>query len=248
MIRDDSTSKSAASKQTDRGKSAAKNKPHHMGHRARLRERFLRDFGASMEDYELLELLLTLALPRVDTKPIAKDLMSRFGSFAAVVSADPAELVKIKGIKDASIAPIKLVQTAAKRLALQKAMEQPVISSWDALQEYLHIAMAYERIEQVRVLYLNNKNQIIADEVQQHGTVNHAPVYPREVVKRALELHASALILVHNHPSGDPTPSKDDILMTNEIKDAAEKLGIRLHDHIIVGLKNRTSFKSEGLL
>lgn len=223
-------------------------KPHYAGHRGRLRERFLRDLGASMEDYEILEMLLALALPRVDTKPIAKDLLTRFGNLAAVISADPVDLAKTKGIKEAAVVPIKLVQTAALRLAQQQVMEQPVISSWDNLISYLHIAMSREKVEHLRLLFLDNKNRLIADEVQQRGTVNHTPLYPREVMKRALDLHASALILVHNHPSGDPTPSKDDIHMTNEIRDAAEKLGIRLHDHIIIGRNEQTSFKAEGLL
>ncbi|WP_425403458.1 RadC family protein [Hwanghaeella sp.] len=229
-------------------KTVSPDKPHYAGHRSRLRERFMRDLGASMEDYEILEMLLTLALPRVDTKPIAKDLLNRFGNFAGVITADPIDLAKTKGIKEASIAPIKLVQTAALRLARQQIMEQPVISSWDKLISYLHIAMSREKVEHLRLLFLDNKNRLIADEVQQRGTVNHTPLYPREVMKRALELHASALILVHNHPSGDPTPSRDDIHMTNEIRDAAEKLGIRLHDHIIIGRNEQTSFKAEGLL
>ena len=230
-----------------RNKSAAQ-KAHYAGHRGRLRERFMRDLGASMEDYELLELLLAMALPRVDTKPLAKDLIDRFGSFAAVIAADPVELTKTKGIKDASVAPIKLVQAAALRLAQQQVMEQPIISSWDNLISYLHIAMSREKVEHLRLLFLDNKNRLIADEVQQRGTVNHTPLYPREVMKRALDLHASALILVHNNPSGDPTPSQDDIHMTNEIRDAAEKLGIRLHDHIIIGRNEQTSFKAQGLL
>lgn len=234
--------------QEKRETKAAAKKPHYAGHRERLRERFRRDLGASMEDYEILELLLTLAIPRMDTKPMAKELIARFGNLAAVIAADPVDLTKTKGIKDAAITPIKLVQAAALRLARQQVMEQPVISSWDSLIDYLHIAMAREKIEHLRLLFLDNKNRLIADEVQQRGTVNHTPLYPREVMKRALELHASALILVHNHPSGDPTPSRDDIHMTNEIRDAAEKLGIRLHDHIIIGRNEQTSFKAEGLL
>jgi len=233
-------------KQTSGDKNSGK--PHYAGHRGRLRERFMRDLGASMEDYEILEMLLALALPRVDTKPLAKDLLDRFGSFAGVIAADPVDLAKTRGIKEAAVTPLKLVQTAALRLAKHQIMEQPVISSWDNLISYLHIAMSREKVEHLRLLFLDNKNRLIADEVQQRGTVNHTPLYPREVMKRALDLHASALILVHNHPSGDPTPSADDIHMTNEIRDAADRLGIRLHDHIIIGRNTQTSFKAEGLL
>lgn len=226
----------------------AKKKPHHIGHRARLRERFLRDNGASMEDYELLELLLTLALPRIDTKPVAKDLIARFGSLADVISADPNELTKTKGMGTAAVAPIKLVQASALRLLQQDVAKTPVISSWDSLLDYLTAAMAREKREQFRVLFLDNRNKLITEDVQKYGTVNHTPLYPREVMRRALELHASALILVHNHPSGDPTPSEDDLEMTNDIREAAEKLGIVLHDHVIIGKNIHTSFKAEGLL
>ena len=201
-----------------------------------------------MEDYEMLELLLTMALPRIDTKPIAKELLAKFGSFADVIAASPSELTKVKGVKEAGVVPIKLVQAAAKRLSQHKVLNRNVISSWDTLLDYVQTAMSREKIEQVRLLFLDHKNRLIADEVQQSGTVNHTPLYPREVVKRALDLHASALIIVHNHPSGDPTPSRDDIEMTNEIRDAAKKIGISLHDHIIVGHGTYTSFKSSGLL
>ncbi len=227
---------------------SAKQKPHYEGHRARLRERFLRDQGEAMEDYELLELLLTLAIPRRDTKPLAKDLIGRFGSFAGVISADPADLLAMKGIGPTTLAPLKLVQAAALRLMRQEVSADPVISSWDKLLGYIQSAMSREKREQLRILYLDNRNRLIADEVQQRGTVNHTPLYPREVIRRALELHASAMILVHNHPSGDPTPSRDDILMTHEVRDAAEKLGIRLHDHIVIGKGVHVSFKADGLL
>ncbi|MEQ9487694.1 MAG: DNA repair protein RadC [Alphaproteobacteria bacterium] len=223
-------------------------KPHAHGHRQRLRERFLRDFGASMADYELLELLLTLALPRRDVKPIAKELIARFGSFACVVSADPVVLESVKDVKSSTVTALKLVQAAAQRLAQQQVMNAHVLSSWDKLIDYCRIAMAHEKVEQVRLLFLDHKNRLIADEVQQRGTVNHTPLYPREVMKRALELNASALILVHNHPSGDPTPSGDDIQMTYDIRDAAKKLGITLHDHLIISKGDHTSFKSSGLL
>ncbi len=226
----------------------AKPKPHYHGHRARLRERFLRDYGAAMEDYELLELLLTLALPRVDVKPIAKALLERFGDFADVIAADPKDLQQVKGISENGVAPIKLVQAAALRFSKQQVANAHVMSSWDKLMDYLHAAMGREKVEQLRLLFLDNKNRLIADEVQQIGTVNHTPLYPREVMKRALELHASALIIVHNHPSGDPTPSRDDIQMTYDLRDAAKKLGIVLHDHIVIGKGDYTSFKSTGLL
>lgn len=218
------------------------------GHRQRLRERFLRDLGVSMADYELLELLLTLALPRRDVKPIAKDLIARFGSFADVISADKTALENISGVKSGTVTALKLVQAASQRLAKQQVMNAHVLSSWDKLIDYCRVAMAREVVEQVRLLFLDHKNRLIADEVHQRGTVNHTPLYPREVMKRALELNASALILVHNHPSGDPTPSGDDIQMTYDIRDAAKKLGITLHDHLIISKGGHTSFKSSGLL
>jgi len=201
-----------------------------------------------MEDYELLELLLTLAIPRRDTKPLAKTLIDRFGTFADVIAASPADLETVKGIGPSTVAPLKLVQVAALRLLRQEASTSPVISSWEKLLGYIQSAMSREKREQLRVLFLDNRNQLIADEVQQRGTVNHTPLYPREVMRRALELHASALILVHNHPSGDATPSRDDIQMTYEVRDAAEKLGIKLHDHIVIGKGNHVSFKADGLL
>lgn len=218
------------------------------GHRQRLRDRFMRDFGASMPDYELLELLLTLAIPRRDVKPVAKELIEKFGSFANVISADPRHLESVRDVKKSAVTAIKLAQTAALRLAQQQIMNTHVLSSWDKLIDYCQAAMGRETVEQVRLLFLDHKNRLIADEVQQQGTVNHTPLYPREVIKRALELNASALILVHNHPSGDPTPSGDDIQMTYEVRDAGKKLGITLHDHLIISKGGHTSFKSSGLL
>ncbi len=223
-------------------------KPHHFGHRARLRRRFLATEGADMPDYELLELLLALAIPRRDVKPLAKTLIARFGNFAAVVSAEPARLLEVEGLGEAGLAAIKLARAAGLRLARQQVVGRHVISSWDRLIDYCRAAMGHEKIEQLRLLFLDRKNTLIADEVQQRGTVDHAPLYPREVIKRALELGASALILVHNHPSGDPTPSRGDIEMTREVKEAAEKLGITLHDHVIIGRDGVASFKSLGLL
>ena len=225
-----------------------KAKPHFHGHRDRLRRRLLDKGAGTLADYEILEALLFGAKPRGDTKPLAKALVKRFGSLAAALSASPAELAAVPDMGDASIAALKLVPEAARRLALEEASERPVIASWDKLIAYCRIAMGHERVEQFRLLFLDKKNRLIADELQQRGTVDHTPVYPREVVKRALELGASALILVHNHPSGDPTPSKADIQMTREVQDAAEKLGIAVHDHVVIGRGGHNSFKSLGLL
>jgi DNA repair protein RadC len=226
----------------------ADEKPHYVGHRQRLRERFLKDFGSSLPDYELVELLLFMAQPRGDVKPLAKALIHRFGSFAELIAADPDEIRKVAGAKDAAVAALKVVQAAALRLSRTDLIGKPVLGSWRQLLDYCHAAMARQTREQFRVLYLDRKNALIADEVQGTGTVDHTPVYPREVVKRALDLGASALILVHNHPSGDPTPSAGDIEMTAEIRDTAVRLGIVLHDHVIIGRKGHVSFKSRGLL
>jgi DNA repair protein RadC len=226
----------------------AEEKPHYLGHRERLRERFLKDLGKGFSDYELVEMLLFLAQPRGDVKPLAKSLIKRFGTFANVIAAEPDEIRKVAGAKDASVAALKLVQAAALRMAQTDLIGRPAIGSWKQLLEYCHAAMAREPREHLRVLFLDRKNVLIADEVQATGTVDHTPVYPREVMKRALELSASALILVHNHPSGDPTPSKGDIDMTHEIQEAAERLGIALHDHVIIGRKGHASFKNLGLL
>ena len=226
----------------------ADDKPHYLGHRQRLRERFMAGGADALPDYELLELLLFQARPRGDVKPLAKALIARFGSFAAVMAASPGELATVGGIGEASIVAIKTVQAAALRMAKQDLLDRPVINSWKKLIDYCHASMAYEKIEQFRLLFLDGKNALIAEEVQQKGTVNHTPVYVREVVKRALELGASAIVMVHNHPSGDPTPSKDDIAMTKEVAAAADKLGIVLHDHLIIGRKGHASLKSMGLI
>ncbi|MEE9545159.1 MAG: DNA repair protein RadC [Rhodospirillales bacterium] len=223
-------------------------KPHYAGHRQRLRQRFLKSGSDALPDYELLEVLLFMANTRRDVKPLAKSLLARFGTLAEVISADPAALREIKGIGDAAIIAFKVAQAAALRLARAEVMKKPVLSSWQALMDYCRASMAYETIERFRILYLNRKNVLIADEVQQKGTVDHTPVYPREVVKRALELGATALIMVHNHPSGDPAPSQADIDMTKEIKEAGEKLSIVLHDHLIVSKGGINSFKEMGLL
>ncbi len=223
-------------------------KPHYLGHRQRLRDRFLSGGPAALADYELLELLLYQAQPRGDVKPLAKTLIKRFGSFGGVLAAAPGELREVKGVKDASVVALKAVEAAALLMARQELIDRPVIGSWKKLLDYCHAAMAHQKVEQFRLLFLDGKNALIADEVQQRGTVNHTPVYPREVVKRALELGASAIIMCHNHPSGDPTPSEEDIAMTREIAEAAERLGITLHDHVVVGRKGHRSFRSMGLL
>ena len=218
------------------------------GHRERLRSRF-RDGGAdAMPDYELLEMTLFAALPRRDTKPLARALLARFGSFADVISAPRARLMEVKGVGEAVANHLKIVEAAAHRLAKTKVMGRAALSSWPALLDYCTAAMARSDTEEFRVLFLDRKNCLIADEVQNRGTVDHTPVYPREIVKRALELAASAIILVHNHPSGDPTPSKADIAMTREIVAAAKALSIAVHDHLVVGRGGHASFKSLGLL
>ena len=223
-------------------------KPHHMGHRKRLRDRFMAAGEEALPDYELLELVLCQAVPRGDTKPLAKALIKRFGGFAEVISAEPRRLAEVRGVGEAVIATLKIVQAAAIRLSRNRIMGRPAISSWDALLDYCQASMAYSVTEQFRILFLDRKNALIADEVQQKGTVDHTPVYPREVVKRALELGASAVIMVHNHPSGDPTPSGADIDMTRQVIDAGKPLGITVHDHVVVGKGSYTSFKSLGLI
>lgn len=219
-----------------------------VGHRQRLRERLLKAGADALHDYELLELALFAAMPRGDTKPLAKALLNRFGSFTEAVTAEPERLREVKGMGDAAIAALKTVEASAGRLLQGRIMEKPVISSWQALLEYCQATMSHSRTEQFRILFLDRKNKIIKDELQQKGTVDHTPVYPREVVKRALDLGSSAIIMVHNHPSGDVTPSQADIDMTRQIRDVAKGLGINLHDHIIVGGGDHASFKSLNLL
>ena len=217
-------------------------------HRKRLRERFMRGGAQALADYELLELLLFSAQLRRDQKPLAKRLVKHFGSFAEVISAEPARLREVDGVGESSIILLKAVQAAAHELVRGKVLNRPVLSSWQSVLEYCQASMAHDRTEAFRILFLDSGNTLIADEVQQTGTVDHAPVYPREVVRRALALGANALIMVHNHPSGDPTPSRSDITMTQEVATAAKGLGIALHDHIIVGRGTHASFKSLGLL
>ena len=218
------------------------------GHRARMRARLLERGADGLADYELLEMLLFLAFKQGDTKPLAKALINRFGSFARVLAAPTEALLAVPGVGPHALSALRLVQAAALRMALGELIDQPVLTNWQALMEYLTAAMSRDRIEQFRVLFLDSRNRLIADEAQARGTVNHTPVYPREVVKRALELHATALILVHNHPSGDPTPSAQDVEMTRQIGSAARALSITLHDHVIIGNGSWLSFRQEALL
>jgi DNA repair protein RadC len=226
---------------------AGEEAPHWIGHRERLRARF-REAPDTLPDYELLELVLFRAIPRRDVKALAKQLIAKFGSFAEVLAAPPARLMEISGVKDAVVTEIKLMEASARRMASGAARKRPVLSSWNAVIDYVRSAMAFAEREEFRILFLDKRNGIIADEVQGRGTVDHTPVYPREVVKRALELSATAIVLVHNHPSGDPTPSQADIHMTRTIEDVAKPLGIVVHDHIIVGRDGNASFRGLGLL
>ncbi len=221
--------------------------PGHRGHRERLRQRFLKGGADPLPDYELLELLLFTAIPRRDVKPLAKQLIARFGDFARVLAA-PAPELSAAGLSDNTVTYLRLVHAAAVRMGRQAVLDKPVLSSWTALHDYLRAAMAHEANEQFRLLFLNRKNMLIHDEVQARGTVDHTPVYVREVVKRALDLGATALILVHNHPSGDPTPSRADVEMTREVINAARPLGIAVHDHIIIGRGEPASLKALGLI
>jgi len=221
-------------------------RPDHAGHRKRLRQRFLKGGPEALPDYELLELVLYGANPRGDTKPLAKRLLDTFGSFAGTIGAPPERLAAVKGMGDTGVATLKAVQAAAERLLLGEVKGRPVLGSWHKVLDYLRAAMAWRADEALRVLYLNQKNALIADEVQQKGTVNHAPVYPREVAKRALELGATAVILVHNHPSGDPTPSRGDVEITREVRDALKAVGVALHDHVVVGREGHASLRNLG--
>jgi DNA repair protein RadC len=221
--------------------------PSHTGHRDRLRQRF-NDAGAgALADYELLELVLFNAIPRIDVKPLAKRLIERFGDYAGVISAPRARLAE-EGLKERAITELKIVEATATRLAQKSVIERPVLSSWSALMAYCKARMGRLEHEEFHLLFLDRKNRLIAEEAQGRGTVDHVPVYPREVVKRALELNATAVILVHNHPSGDPTPSRADIEMTKQIVDSAKPLGITVHDHIIIGRELDASFRALGLM
>jgi DNA repair protein RadC len=220
--------------------------PHYAGHRERLRARFLDAGSGALSDYELLELVLFAGIPRRDVKPLAKTLLAQFGTFADTIAAPRERLAEHLG--ESAIMQLKIVEAAALRLSRTRVMGKPALSSWSALLDYCHSAMARSETEEFRVLFLDRKNVLIADEVQSEGTVDHAPVYPREIVKRALALNASAMILVHNHPSGDPEPSRADIAMTREIVAAAATLKIQVHDHLVIGRKGHASFKALGLM
>ena len=235
-------------KQPEKSPGLAEDSPHFHGHRERLRERFRGAGSDAVSDYELLELLLFRALPRRDVKPLAKELIARFGSFAEVVSAPTARLAEIKGLGDAAITELKVVQAAANRLARGAVSKRPVLSSWSSVLDYCRTAQGFAEKEEFRIIFLDKRNAVIADEVQGTGTVDHTPVYPREVIKRALELSATAIILVHNHPSGDPTPSRADVEMTRAIVEVAKPLGISVHDHIIVGKDGHASLKGLKLI
>ena len=218
------------------------------GHRLRMRQRLLKAGPEALADHEMLEMILFIALPRRDTKPLARELLARLRTFGGVLGAPPSELMRIEGIGEAGAAAIKLVQAAALRMMRDDLAQQPVLTNWQQLTDYLTASMQHERTEQFRVLFLDGRNMLIADEVQGLGTIDRAPAYPREVVRRCLELHATAVILAHNHPSGEPAPSREDVAMTAEIARAASMMGILVHDHIIVGKGKWLSFRSEKLL
>lgn len=221
---------------------------HHNGHRQRLREKLTLAGGDALHDYELLELYLFRAIPRRDVKPIAKDLIHRFGDLGGVAAAPVEQLVTIAGVSEKTAAELKLIQALSERLAREQVIGRPVISSWSALVGYCRTALQHARTEQFRVLFLDRKNRLIADEILGRGTIDHAPVYPREVVKRALAHEASALILVHNHPSGDATPSQTDIEMTKTLAEVCQPFDIVLHDHLVIARENTASFKTLGLM
>ena len=223
-------------------------RPHFHGHRDRLRQRFLRQGPDALPDYELLELLLTFAIPRSDVKPLAKQLIAKFGSFAEVIAADPERLMEVKGVKQNTAIALIAVRAAAARLLKGGLADRPLLGSYDAVVDYCRAAMAFDTTERFRILFLDKKNRLLADEVQQRGTVDHTPVYPREVVKRAIELGATALILVHNHPSGDPTPSRADIAMTKEVVAAAKTVDVTVHDHIVVARSGHASLRNLNLM
>ena len=221
---------------------------HYHGHRERLRQRVLEGDGGHFKDYELLELMLYAFIPRVDTKPIAKELLARFGIVSGVLAAPPERLMEVKGVGETAASYIRAASLLLKHAAADQIADRPVISNWAALLNYVILALRHEKSEQARVLYLDRKNKLIADEIAGRGTVDHAPIYPREIARRALELSASAVILVHNHPSGDPTPSRADIDLTREIEKALAPLEIKVHDHLVVGASETISMRAKGLI
>lgn len=222
--------------------------PHYHGHRDRLRARFLENGPEALQDYELLELVLFMAIPRRDVKPLAKDLLKKFGSLPALLNAPVEEILKIEGISDNTATALKAITATAHRMMKRELMNQPILNSWARLMDYCTSTMAHETREHFRILFLNKKNEMIADEIQGSGTVDHTPAYPREIMKRALELGATAMILLHNHPSGDPKPSEADIDMTRLIMRAAEPFEIVVHDHVIISKNGYTSLKNLGLI
>ncbi len=222
-------------------------RPHYSGHRQRLRERLLESGADALQDYELLEILLFASIPQRDVKPLAKDLLARFKTLKGVIHA-PREALEAFGLGDVSISLFTTVAATHLRISRNEIIDQPILNNWQKILDYCYAAMAHETIEQLRIIFLNRKNRVIADEVMQKGTIDHTPVYTREVIKRALELGAGAIIVVHNHPTGDPTPSKDDIVMTKALAEASKTVGIVLHDHLIIGKGCHTSFKESGLL
>jgi DNA repair protein RadC len=218
------------------------------GHRARLRQRLIEGGPEALLDHELIEYLLALAIPRRDTKPLAKELIRRFGSYSALITADAEAVMRIGEIGEGAAAALKIAQASALRLLKEEVKARPVLGSWQSLLDYLHADMAHLSIERVRVLYLNSKNMLIADEAMQEGSVDESAVYIREVMRRALDLHATAIIVVHNHPSGDPAPSQQDIRLTRDLAEAGRHLNVTLHDHIIIGAKGHSSLRAMGLI
>lgn len=241
-------SKHLNSEKNNMGAPQQKTQPHYAGHRQRLRDRFVNSGANALQDYELLELLLFMAIPRRDVKPLAKALLSRFGSLPELMSAPHSMLTQVEGVSENIATAIKTTYALSERMMKQEFMQKPVLNNWTRLMDYCHMSMAHETKEHFRILFLNKKNELIADEIQGSGTVDHTPAYPREIMKRSLELGATALILMHNHPSGDPKPSAADIDMTNQIIDAAKPFSITIHDHVIIARKGYTSFRNEGLI
>jgi DNA repair protein RadC len=236
------------SSEKDSSEKAGSDKPHYLGHRERLREKFIEQGPDALADYEIIELLLTLARPRIDCKPIAKALLQQFGSLPGVMAAHPDALRKVDDVGEGTIVALKLVQAVAQRMLKREVLDKPVLDSWNKVLDYCHSVMAHQREEQLRLFFLDGRNALVADEVQSKGTVNHTPLYVREVVKRALELGASALIMAHNHPTGDPSPSRDDIALTREVRLALKAVGVSLHDHIIIGRKGHSSLRSMNVI
>jgi DNA repair protein RadC len=227
---------------------AAPDQPDYAGHRARLRERLLEQGGDSLQDYELIEYLLALAIPRRDTKPLAKALLREFGSLGGLLTADPKELARVPGMGDTSAAAIKIVHAAAIRMAQVELKDRPVLANWQALIDYLRADMAHHKIERIRILHLNTRNELIRDEVVSQGSIDEAALHVREVIKRAIDLGSAAIILVHNHPTGDPSPSRADIELTRNVIDAGKRLGIAVHDHIVIGTQGHASLRAMGLM